>query len=269
MDQNTPEEQPVGGSQPSFPSEPETVRLDLPLNPPGAPASPAGMRRLGGMRRGVVIAIGALVLLLLVGGGIVLAMAHPAATAPGAAPVAAASATQPPAKAHQAAVIYTVTTITGMTLTATQPQGGTVTITLTAKTAFVRAGQPATLANIAVGTKVRVAGKQGADGGIEAKKVEILLPTISGTVTTVSGNTITVKDHTAAHAVLVGTTTTFENAQTHTPAALGDIQPGMEIRAEGTLNADGSMSALRIMIGVAKKGDTGTGTPAPMATPAE
>lgn len=265
---------PPSGDEPLFPADtPNAFAPDAapPPPPPAFTAPPMGYQAGGQGGRGprrragrrIVIASGvAVALLVLVAGGIALA-ASQSSTPPSTTNTTPANTTQSaPATGKRAAVIYTVTAINGGAITATASDtSATVTIATSAQTAIVRAGQPASLSDITTGAKLRVEGHKKA-GNITAKKIEIVMPSVEGKVTGVGAASITVKSRQGAVTVNVSGATVIVDAQTRQTVPLSAIQPGEKIHAEGTLNSDGSLTALYILVGAkASGGATPTATP--------
>ena len=237
---------------PEYLAEPPAVQIPN--------TSQARSPRLTHKRRKLFMATGvALALVALVAGGIAFA-ASQSSTSSSANTASANTMTGASNGAKHTPVIYTVTAINGGAITATESgTGATVTIATSAQTAIVRAGQPASLSDITVGTKLRVKGHKKA-GSITAKKIEIVLPSVEGKVTGVTASAITVQTRHGTVTVDVSGATVIVDAQTRQPVALSAIQTGEKIHAEGTQNGDGSLTALYILVGA--KGDKG-GSPAP------
>lgn len=226
----------------------------------------ARLGRLGRRNLLLLAGGGALVLLLALAGGIALAAHLNDANASAGTPSTTAAGTTGKTghAAKGAKGIYTVTAVSGGTITATKADGSTVTINTTSKTTFSKAGQPATLGDVTQGTKLRVMGKAQSDGSITAKKIEIVVPTAAGVVTAINGNTLTVRTNAGTQSIVVGATTTIADAQTRGSLTIGDIHVGSYVQAAGTKNSDGSLAATSIRVGVAS-GAAAT----PTATPSE
>jgi hypothetical protein len=171
---------------------------------------------------------------------------------------------------------FTVTQVSGGTIAATKADGTAVTITVTSGTAILRAGQPATLADITPGTKLRVAGKGEGSGTITASKIEIVLPEVAGPITAISGSSLTIQAKQGTRVIQMTDSTRLYAAQTNAPLSASALQVGVMIHATGILNSDGSLSALTLVVGQAgtngSASDTGNGTggidgpPPPVAT---
>lgn len=250
-----------GAVPPPLPPEYGVIPPTMPL--PGAASAsnptPVSHRR---PKRRLVFSVGiALAMAGLIAGGIAVAAAQSGAPSTTNTPSATTSTTHPAAtRTKRVAVVYTVTAVNGAAIAATESDNGAaVTINTSAQTAIVRAGQPARLSDITVGTKLHVKGHKKA-GAITAKRVEIVLPMVEGKVTGVMGDTITVNTRGGSATVTVSGSTVILDAQTRQTITLGGVQPGEKIHAEGNLTSDGSLDALYILVG--SKSGTG-GPPAP------
>ncbi len=141
----------------------------------------------------------------------------------------------------------TVSSISGDTIKATARAGQTVTITVTSSTKYTRAGAGITLSQIAKGDRIAVQGTRSSPTAITATAIQVILPTEFGVVTKVSGSTITLSSfNSTSRTVTVSGSTTYTRAGQ--AASLSDISTGTAIEAEGTTAADGSLSALRVVI---------------------
>ena len=150
------------------------------------PPAPPTIRRPRHRRTWLLIGAAALVLALLVGGGVAFAGSQSSNT-----PTQAPAATVPsPAKAHKQSLIYVVTQVSGTTITATAPDGSTVTIATGPSTVYMQKGQTATLSSIQPGMRIRVAGKK-QNGVIAAKRILIVGSKKNGGGATPTGATPT------------------------------------------------------------------------------
>lgn len=140
----------------------------------------------------------------------------------------------------------TVTSVSGQTITATQPSGASVTVKVTSSTVYTRAEKTISLSDIKAGDVIHAIGTRNSDGSITATRVEIELPHYDGQVKSISGSTITIQDTDGTHVIHTSSGTTVVKAgQT---ASLSDIATGSQIVAEGTKNSDGSLNAEAIRI---------------------
>jgi hypothetical protein len=146
----------------------------------------------------------------------------------------------------------TVTAIKGSDITTSNPQKTTVTVHTSASTTYTKECQTAKFSDIAVGDTLHVRGTHNSDGSITATQIDIMLPSVGGTVTAVNGAQLTVKDHAGtAHTVITTNSTVVTRGGQS--AKVSDITVNSEIRAEGTLS-NGTLTATRIDIMVPHAG---------------
>ena len=137
----------------------------------------------------------------------------------------------------------TIGAISGSSLSLKTEDGWTRTIIVTGSTTIIKGGATVALADLAVGDEIRFAQEKASDGSFSITAIRVVLPTIAGEVTAISGNDITVtgKDGTAA-TIHVDGSTTYDVDGT-TGKALSDIKVGSFVIAEGALRTDGSLDA--------------------------
>ena len=144
----------------------------------------------------------------------------------------------------------TVTSVNGSDIVAKDRQGASVTIHTSSSTVIQRAGATAKLSDLTAGTMIDAHGTRNSDGTITADHITIVLPVYAGTVTKISGNSITVQSprDSSAQIITVSSSTTYTRAGL--TASLSDVRVGGSIEAEGTVNSDKSLSAERVEIEV-------------------
>lgn len=143
----------------------------------------------------------------------------------------------------------TVTGVNGNAITATGRGGQTVTVQVSATTAYTEAGASASLSDVQSGSIIAVQGSFANTSGttINATGVTIVLPTEAGVVTNVNGDTLTITGFDGTtHTVTLSGSTRYQKAGQS--AAQSDVTTGTAIEVEGTLNSDGSLSAVRVTI---------------------
>lgn len=156
-----------------------------------------------------------------------------------------------------------VTGVSGTTLTVTGFDGTTHSIAVSAGTRYQKAGQAATLADVAAGTSIAAEGTRNADGSLAAVRVTIQVPRIDGQVTAASGTQYTVSDRDGSTSTVVTTGSTTYSNEDGTVATVSALKVGAAIDAEGSLSADGkTLIALRITVEPAGAG-TGHGPGGP------
>lgn len=152
----------------------------------------------------------------------------------------------------------TVTAISGSSISLATEDGWTRTITVDADTEFTKGGDAITLADLAVGDQVGFRQTLEDDGTWTIDSIAVILPHVGGEVTAVSGSTITVdqRDGTSATITVNAATDYQVNGE---DAALADIEVGMFLVAQGTENADGSITASDVRAGDEGFGHRGHG----------
>jgi hypothetical protein len=147
----------------------------------------------------------------------------------------------------------TVTAVNTGSLTIQTAAGATTTVTMTATTTYAANRASATLADVTVGSVVRVQGTANADGSFTATSVSVHPASLGGTVTAATADSITVADASGATATIhVSAATTYRTAAGS--GTLADAVVGSILRAEGVRNADGSLNATAVRIGTADGG---------------
>lgn len=142
-----------------------------------------------------------------------------------------------------------VTAVTSSSVTIESRDGTSTTFTYTTSTDVKAIGDPSatvTTADLAVGEHAGVSYDSSA--ATTAVSIYIKLARISGTVSAVSGNNVTVQDHQGfTRMILVGTATTY--TQDGATASLTDVVVGVHIKAEGVVDMDGTtLDALTVEI---------------------
>ncbi|HEY1762978.1 MAG TPA: DUF5666 domain-containing protein [Acidimicrobiales bacterium] len=144
----------------------------------------------------------------------------------------------------------TVTAVTSSSVTVLAKDGTSTTFTYSTSTGVKALGDTSatlTTSDLAVGEHVGVSFDSSA--ATTAVTIDIKLAHISGTVSAVSGDNITVQDHQGfTHLVLVGTATTYAQQGGGT-ASLVSVIVGARIRAEGVIDTNGTtLDALTVVI---------------------
>jgi len=143
----------------------------------------------------------------------------------------------------------TISAINGSNLSLETADGWTRTITVSDSTTLSEAGETITLADLAVGDQIAFSQERQTDGSYTITAIKVVLPTIGGEVTAISGNTITVtgRDGTTGTIHVDGDTTYEVNGDT---GALSDISVGSFLVAQGSLRTDGSLDAAAVHSGM-------------------
>ena len=158
-----------------------------------------------------------------------------------------------------------VTAIDGSSVTLATDDGWTRTIAVTSTTAITKGGADATLTDFAVGDTIRFAQTRNADGAYGITAIEIVQPTVAGTVTAVAAGsiTITLRDGTSQTIATTGSTAYHVGRAEGTRA---DVTVGTTIVATGEKAADGSLTASSVWVHLPHVAGTVTGTTADTIT---
>jgi hypothetical protein len=139
----------------------------------------------------------------------------------------------------------TVTAISGNDISLETGDGWTRTITVDAETEFSKSGDEISLADLAVGDRIAFGQTLEDDGSWTIDAIAVILPHVGGEVTAIDGSTITVegRDGTVSTITVDGDTSYQVNGDDATKA---DVEVGMVLIAEGTEDADGSITATEV-----------------------
>jgi Domain of unknown function (DUF5666) len=145
----------------------------------------------------------------------------------------------------------TVSSIDASSITVKQPDGTSKTVTLTSSTTYRSGGQVASAGAVVSGARVDIQGQVAADGTFTATVVNVAPSAVGGTVSAKSGDTITVRDRAGTSMTVRVTSSTTFQVKGVTNATIADIAVGDAIQAQGTHNADGSITATIVRAGAA------------------
>ena len=139
----------------------------------------------------------------------------------------------------------TITAISGSNISLETADGWTRTILVDSGTTYSESGDAIALSDLAVGDQVHFEQTLEDDGTFSIDAIAVIPPHVGGTVTAISGSTITVeqRDGTSATVNVTGDTTYRVSGD---DAALADVEVGMFLVAEGTENSDGSLTATAV-----------------------
>ena len=172
----------------------------------------------------------------------------------------------------------TITAISGQNLSLKTEDGWTRTIAVTADTTITRAGKTIAFGDLKVSDQIAFRQDRQADGTYTITAINVILPSIGGTVTKIDGSTITVERRDGTTGTIhVDGDTTYRIAGDDTPA-LSDIKVGDVVIGSGTLRDNGSLDAEAVGAGGPGRGEWFGGhgphgdkvpnaSPAPSTTP--
>jgi hypothetical protein len=137
----------------------------------------------------------------------------------------------------------TVTAVGSSSVTIGQQRGSTRTLTLTGSTTYAMGGATVGQSALVVGSRIVARGTVDSSGNFTASAVTIQPSLVSGTVASKTSSTIVVTT-TAGKTVTVNvSSSTKYSVRGVSSATLDSIAVGYTVQAQGTLNADGSLTA--------------------------
>lgn len=164
------------------------------------------------------------------GVGIASASTHPTS-------VAHSTTATPPSSSTSQCAGGTVISFTASSLTVKQPDGTSTTYTITSSTTFKEGEATVSAAALAAGEHVAV--QVSSSSATTAALIDIQLPTLVGTVTSVDGTTIVVRDVEGfSRTIVTSGSPTFTKAESTSVATLTDVTVGSIIRASGTIDSN-------------------------------
>jgi hypothetical protein len=137
----------------------------------------------------------------------------------------------------------TVSAVSAGSVTITQADGSSKTLTLTSATTYTQAGATVSQSALVVGVRISAQGTTDSAGNFTATAVTIPPSVVQGTVASKTATTIVVTT-TAGKTVTVNVSASTKYwVRGVSSPTLADVAVGYRIAAEGTLNADGSLTA--------------------------
>jgi hypothetical protein len=143
----------------------------------------------------------------------------------------------------------TVTAVSSGSVTITQSGGSSKTLTLTGSTTYTEAGATVSASALVVGDRITAQGTVDSAGNFTATAVTISPSSVQGTVASKTATTIVVTT-TAGKTVTVDVSSaTKYSVRGISAPTLANVAVGDRIMAQGTLNADGSLTATMVQAG--------------------
>jgi hypothetical protein len=141
----------------------------------------------------------------------------------------------------------TITGISGSNLTLKTVDGWTRTIAVTSATTITKGGQTINAGQLSVGDSIRFRQTRGTDGSFTITAIEVIQPSVAGTVTGVTADTITLtaRDGTTQAVTTTGSTTYHLGGAA---ASRSDVVVGSKILATGSKGAGTSFTATSVRI---------------------
>lgn len=155
---------------------------------------------------------------------------------------------------RQGNATISITAIDGSKLSLQTDNSWTRTIDATGAT-VTKDGKTVTTSALVVGDRIAFSETRNADGTYKITAIQVVQPTVSGTVASVSGSTVTVttRDGGTQKVVLTGSTTYQVGGQAGTKDA---VVAGAVIMARGTLASDGTLTAAAVTVAPATAAGT-------------
>jgi hypothetical protein len=147
----------------------------------------------------------------------------------------------------------TITAIDGSKLSLATDDGWTRTVTVTSSTTITRGGAPATAADLHLGDAIRFRQQREADGTFTITAIDVVLPRVVGTLTSVSGDTLTLLDADGATVTVHLSATTRVRVRGVDNAAAKDLAKGQIALVVGAKRPDGSIDATAVLAGTLRQ----------------
>jgi hypothetical protein len=165
----------------------------------------------------------------------------------------------PPSPANFAGGV--VTAVSSASISVKGMDGTSSSYAITSSTTFSEGPTTVTASELAVGQHVGIQLSTSDDS--TAANIDIQLPALFGTVTSVSGDTVVITDLEGfSRTIVVESSTTY--TKSGATASLSDVVVGSDIIAEGTVDANGtSLDATHVVIGLPSQQGGGPGIGGP------
>jgi hypothetical protein len=145
----------------------------------------------------------------------------------------------------------TVTSVDASSITVKLPDDTSKTVTLTSSTTYRVGGKTASAGAVVSGARVDIQGEVASDGTFTATVVNVTPSAVGGTISAKSGDSITVKDRAGTSVTIRVTSSTTFQVKGVANATIADLAVGDVVQAQGTQNADGSLTATIVRAGAA------------------
>jgi hypothetical protein len=165
----------------------------------------------------------------------------------------------PPGAANFAGGV--ITAVTDSSITIKDMSGTSTTYVITSATTVSEGPTTITSSQLAVGQRVGV--QLSSSSSTTAASIDVQLPVLFGTVTAVSGNTITISDPEGFNrTILIDSSTTY--TKSGASSSLGEVTVGSVISAEGTVDSNlTSLDAASVVIGTSQTTGAAQGSGGP------
>ena len=142
-------------------------------------------------------------------------------------------------------VAITITRISGSQLSLQTTDGWTRTIDVTGVT-ITRAGKTISIADLKTGDQITFREARQSDGTYKITSITVLVPTVTGTVTSVAATSVTVSQPGGTKTLTLTSTTTY--SQGGAAVSISALVAGERIVAQGTVDSSGNFTATAVTI---------------------
>jgi hypothetical protein len=143
----------------------------------------------------------------------------------------------------------TVSSVAAGSVTITQSDGSSRTLTLTESTTYTQGGATVSKGALAVGVRISAQGTVASSGSFTATSITITPSNVLGTVASKTATAIVVTTKAGKSVTVNVSSTTKYNLRGVASPTLADVAVGYRIQAQGILNADGSLTATAVSAG--------------------
>jgi hypothetical protein len=143
----------------------------------------------------------------------------------------------------------TVSSVAAGSVTITQSDGSSRTLTLTESTTYTQGGATVSKGALAVGVRISAQGTVASSGSFTATSITITPSNVLGTVASKTATAIVVTTKAGKSVTVNVSSTTKYNLRGVASPTLADVAVGYRIQAQGILNADGSLTATAVAAG--------------------
>ena len=140
----------------------------------------------------------------------------------------------------------TIASVGATSVTITQFDGSSKTLTLTGSTTYTEAGATTSKSALVVGVRISAEGTVDTAGNFTATAVTIAPSSVQGTVASKTATTIVVTTAAGKTVTVDVSSATKYSVRAITSPTLAEVAVGDRIAAQGTLNADGSLNATMV-----------------------
>ncbi len=141
----------------------------------------------------------------------------------------------------------TASSVASGSVTITQFDGSSRTLTLTGSTTYTQAGATVSRSSLVAGVRISAQGSVDSSGNFTATAVTIAPSAVAGTVASKTATTIVVTTAAGKTVTVNVTSATKYSIRGVASAALANVAVGFRIQAQGSLNADGSLMATTVV----------------------